>query len=160
TNSGQTWTLVQSGNVSGLAADPVNVGTWYSIIGNYGSTSSQNGVFKSTNGGVTWTQLTIALTGTPGRGELAIAPSNSNVIYAAFEDRTTGASTSQQLMGIWRSSDAGVTWVKAGGANASCASQCWYDLSIAVDRTNAARVYMGGFSFYRSEDSANTFSNV
>ena len=80
-------------------------------------------------------------------------------IYAAVEDRTPNASTSQQLLGIWRSSDAGTTWTKATATNASCASQCWYDLAIAVDRTNAARVYMSGFSFYRSEDSANTFGN-
>src|SRR5262249_6403287 len=50
TNSGQSWTQVLSGgNVSGLAADPVNAGTWYAIVGNYGGTSSQNGIFKSTN---------------------------------------------------------------------------------------------------------------
>jgi photosystem II stability/assembly factor-like uncharacterized protein len=160
TTSGQSWTQVLTGNVSGLAVDPVTSSIWYAIIGNYGATSTQNGIYKSTNGGVTWTQLTVTLTGTPGRGELAIAPSNGNVIYAAFEDRTTGSTTSQQLMGIWRSTDAGVTWAKAGASSASCASQCWYDLSIAVDRTNAARVYMGGLSFYRSEDSANTFSNI
>ena len=161
TNSGQTWSQVLTGgNVSGLAVDPTTSTTWYAIVGNYGAASNQNGVFKSTNGGISWTPLTLGLTGTTGRGELAIAPSNSNVIYAAFEDRTTGASTSQQLLGIWRSSDAGATWVKATGLNASCASQCWYDLSIAVDPSNAARVYMGGFSFYRSEDSANTFTNI
>src|SRR5262249_17533047 len=116
TNSGQTWSQVLTGgNVSGLAVDPQTSTTWYAIVGNYGTPSRPNGVFKSTNGGVSWTQLTLGLTGTPGRGELAIAPSNSNVIYAAFEDRTTGASTSQQLMGIWRSNDAGTTWVKASG---------------------------------------------
>ncbi len=161
TNSGQTWSQVLTGgNVSGLAADPVNSNTWYAIIGNYGATSSQNGIYKSTNGGVSWSLLTVALTGTPGRGELAIAPSNRNVIYAAFEDRTTNAPTSRQLLGIWRTADGGSTWTKAGAINASCASQCWYDLSIAVDRTNAARVYMGGFSFYRSDDSADTFTNI
>ena len=160
TNSGQTWSQVLTGgNVSGLAVDPGNSGVWYAAIGNYGTASSQNGVYKSTNGGVSWTQLTLGITTTVGRIELAIAPSNGNVLYAAIEDRTPQASTSQQLLGIWRSSDAGVTWSKATATNASCAAQCWYDLAIAVDRTNAARVYMSGFSFYRSEDSANTFGN-
>jgi hypothetical protein len=160
TNSGQAWTQVLPGNVSGLVADPTNAGVWYAAVGNYGTTSTQNGVFKSTDGGVTWTRLVLGITTTVGRTELAIAPSNSNVLYAAIEDRTANASTSQQLLGIWRSSDAGATWTKATGTGASCASQCWYDLVIAVDPTNAARVYMSGFSFYRSEDSANTFSNV
>src|SRR5262249_25714640 len=87
-------------------------------------------------------------------------PSSGNVIYAAVEDRTPNGSTSQQLLGIWRSSDAGTTWIKTAATNASCASQCWYDLAIAVDRTNPGRLYMGGFSFYRSDDSAQTFVNI
>src|SRR5262249_14483419 len=160
TNSGQAWTQVLPGNVSGLVADPTNANVWYAAVGNYGTAASQNGVFKSIDGGVTWKLLTLGITTTVGRTELAIAPSNSNVLYAAIEDRTPQASTSQQLLGIWRSSDAGVTWTKAGATGASCASQCWYDLVIAVDPANPARVYMSGFSFYRSEDSASTFLNV
>jgi photosystem II stability/assembly factor-like uncharacterized protein len=160
TDSGQSWTRVLAGNVSGLAVDPVNTSTWYSAIGNYGTTASQNGVLKSTDDGVTWTPLTLAFATTVGRTELAIAPSNGNILYAAVEDRTPNGSNAQALLGIWRSTDAGTTWVKGLAANASCAKQCWYDLSIAVDPTNPARVYMGGLSFYRSEDSANSFLNI
>jgi photosystem II stability/assembly factor-like uncharacterized protein len=160
TDSGQSWTRVLGGNVSGLVVDPVNTSVWYSAIGNYGATASQNGVLKSTDDGVTWTPLSLGITTTVGRTELAIAQSNGNVLYAAIEDRTPNGSNAQALLGIWRSVDAGATWVKAPAATASCAKQCWYDLAIAVDPTNAARVYMSGFSFYRSEDSANSFINI
>ncbi len=159
TDSGRSWTQVLPGNASGLAVDPISTNVWYAAIGNYGTTATANGVYKSTDGGLTWARLSLGITTTVGRIELAVAPSNGSVVYAAIEDRTANASTSQQLLGIWRSSDGGSTWIKATGTNASCASQCWYDLAIAVDRTNAARVYMSGFSFYRSEDSANTFGN-
>jgi photosystem II stability/assembly factor-like uncharacterized protein len=160
-DSGRSWSRVlTTGNVSGLAVDPVNSQVWYAGVAAYDSTAQSNGVFKSTDGGVTWKPLPLTFGTTVGRIELAIAPSNGSVLYAAAEDRTPNSSSAQQLAGIWRSSDAGVTWTKTGARNASCASQCWYDLSIAVDPSNPARVYMGGFSFYRSEDSAETFTNV
>jgi hypothetical protein len=165
TNSGLTWKLdsianVGAANVSGLIADPVDSRVYYAAIGNYGATAGRNGVFKSIDRGLTWTQLAVSFGGTPGRIELAIAPSAPNVIYATVEDRTPSAPTSQGLLGIWRTSDAGATWTKTAAANASCASQCWYDMYLGVDPTNAARVYFGGLSFYRSEDSAQTFTNV
>jgi len=161
TNSGQTWTQVlTSSNVSSLVANQTDPRIWYAAIGSYAADASQNTVFKSTDGGVSWTPLNLGIGTTVGRIELAIAPSDANVLYAAVEDRTKGASTATQLLGIWRSTDAGATWTKTTATGASCASQCWYDLSIAVDRTNPARVYMGGFSFYRSDDSANTFTNI
>ena len=165
TNSGVTWTRTNIGtitaaNVSGLVADPVDSRVYYLAVGNYGTTAGLNGIYKSTDRGVTWTQLAVAFGTTVGRIELAVARSAPNVIYASVEDRTTGASSSTQLLGIWRTSDAGATWTRATATGASCASQCWYDMHVAVDPTNAARVYFGGLSLYRSEDSAQTFTNV
>ena len=160
TNAGNTWTRVLAGNVSGLVADPANSRTYYAAVGNYGTTASQNGIFKSIDNGVTWTPLTIAFGTTVGRIELAIAKSDANVLYATVEDRTPGSNTSTQLLGIWRSLDAGATWVKTTATGASCSSQCWYDMYVGVDPTNPGRVYFGGLSFYRSEDSATTFTNV
>ncbi|HEY9228311.1 MAG TPA: hypothetical protein VIP11_16765, partial [Gemmatimonadaceae bacterium] len=154
TNSGVSWTRVMAGRWSGLVVHPTNPRIYYAALGNYGATATDNGVYKSVDGGATWTKLSITFSGTPGRIELAIATSDPNVLYATVEDRTAGALTSTQLLGIWRTSDAGVTWSKATANGASCASQCWYDMYVAVDPTNAARVYFGGLSFYRSEDSA------
>jgi hypothetical protein len=159
-NSGTTWTRPLTGNVSGLASDPSNPRIYYAAVGNYGASAAQNGIFKSTDGGVTWTQLPVAFGTTVGRIELAVAKSNSNVLYATVEDRTTGGSTREQLLGIWRSTDAGATWTKTAATGANCASQCWYNMFVEVDPTNEARVYFGGLSFYRSEDSAKTFTNV
>jgi photosystem II stability/assembly factor-like uncharacterized protein len=59
------------------------------------------GVFKSTDGGTTWTQL--AATATPDWyhvGRLAINPSNNQILLAATAS------------GIWRSADGGTTWTK------------------------------------------------
>ena len=147
-------------NVSGLVADPVDSRVYYAAVGNYGATATANGVFKSTDRGVTWTPLPIAFGTTVGRIELAIAQSAPNVVYATVEDRTTGASyvaaVARHLAHERRRRDVD----EDDGAGASCASQCWYDMYVEVDPTNAARVYFGGLSFYRSEDSAQTFTNV
>ena len=165
TNSGVDWTRVpvgtsQAANVSGLAAHPSNPQIYYAAIGNYGATATANGVYKSIDGGLTWTVLPLSFGTTVGRIEVAVAPSNPSYLYASVEDRTPNASTSSQLLGIWRSNDDGATWNKVPATNATCASQCWYDMHITVDPTTPARVYFGGLSIYRSEDSAQTFTNI
>lgn len=119
TDGGQTWSdisgagsgLPQSPHVgfNGLVVDPDNTDVLYLIGGcdvdvdfsHTGATpSAMNTVYKSVDGGATWTNLD---DGTLGAGSssikgLTIAPSDSNVLYA-------GA-----LKGVFRSTDGGTSW--------------------------------------------------
>ena len=74
-------------------------------------------------------------TSTATRTELAINKVGGTVTVYAASAIATGT--------VYRSSDGGATWVSAVNNN-FCNPQCFYDIAIDVDPTNASRVYLGG----------------
>lgn len=155
TDGGGNWSLISmpSGvNSSGSCADVkwsrdgVNV---------FASVGSNNVIVRSLNGGLSWSRVSSVnnqgFPATQGRIELAIAPSNSAVVYAAI------ATVSGATYAVYRSGDNGDTWTNIGskgplfdpyGAN----NQGWYDNVIAVSPADPNRVYMGGVDFYTWSD--------
>ena len=152
--------------VTDLVIDVSNAMIMYAAIGNiFGGPG--NGVYKSIDGGASFSPLSPPLShGFPttnvGRIALAIAPSASGTVYAAVQ-RT--APTFGTLLGIWKTTDSGGRWDKLAATGANCGGddangrggQCWYDMYVAVDPTNANTVYFGGFSLYKSTDGGQTF---
>ena len=104
------WIERGPGNVAGRTrsiivdpSDPTN-NTWY--VGSIGG-----GVWKTTNAGQTWKELTAGLTSLT-TGNLAMSPANPNVIYAG-----TGEGYIYDYLGgtgIWKSTDRGQTWQQLG----------------------------------------------
>jgi len=82
--------------VSGIAGDPK---IYY--MGTPGG-----GVWKTTNGGVTWFPI-FDNAHVASIGDLVVAPSDPNTIYVATGEQTPGN-------GLWKSTDAGVTWTNIG----------------------------------------------
>lgn len=100
--------------------------------------------------------------GTPntirGRLELAVAPSDTLVLYAMFAH-----ATSRNVLGVWRSSDGGDSWTQAAtGANFpdSGGSQMWYDAGLTVSPTDPNVVFASGVDLYRSSNGGATFMNL
>jgi len=95
------------GRVSCVAMHPDNMQTFY--IG-----AASGGIFKTTDGGNNWTpvfddQPSLSI------GDIALAPSNPEVIYAGTgEANAGGGSVSYEGLGIFRSSDGGNSWLASG----------------------------------------------
>lgn len=153
TNSGSTWTKVLPGVTTDLVASP-NAGEYYAAVG-YLFGDAANGVFKSIDDGVTWTRVTGFPTTNVGRISLGITSAAPVLVYATVQNSSTFG-----LLGVWKSGDGGATWAQATASGASCSSQCWYDMYIAVSPAHPATVFFGGFNLYRSIDSGATFTAI
>ncbi|MDT4989275.1 MAG: hypothetical protein QOI74_3369 [Micromonosporaceae bacterium] len=112
-----------------------------------------SGLFKSTDGGTTWTEITGNLglpTGPIGKIGVSVSGADPNRVYALVE--ADGG-------GLFRSDDAGATW-KLVSNNANIRQRGFYFSKVFADTTDPDRVYIGNVSFLRSNDGGVTFSNV
>ena len=89
--------------VAGVVGDP---DTYY-----MGATGG--GVWKTTDRGVTWRNITDGFVKTGSVGDLAIAPSDDNVIYVGMGEKDIRGNFSHGD-GVYRSTDAGKTWRHVG----------------------------------------------
>ncbi|MBL8115327.1 MAG: hypothetical protein JNK60_20765, partial [Acidobacteria bacterium] len=129
--------------------------------------------YRSTDSGETWTQVinpgTAPWNADNGRMSLAVAPSAPNTLFAiaasAAGDSKGCASTPVDQWGIYRSTDAGLTWTfRSNPVTGACGSyssilsgQGWYASTISVDPANANIVYAGGLDTWKSTDGGATF---
>ncbi len=163
TNGGQTWVKVLGSNVGGASSEKANDleiasdGTIYVSMGLF----EQDGIYKSSNNGASWTKLS---SGLPSNGysriELALATSNETRLYALFED-----ANSKACQGIYKSSNSGSTWVpvtnpSALGMSNFARSQAWYNLTVEVDPTNEEHVYIGGIDLLKTSNGGMTWTQV
>lgn len=99
------------------------------------------GLFKSTDGGDTWTELRgNGLPASPGRIGIAVAPSRPQRVYAVID---------AEAGGIYRSDDGGSTWVRAC-ADGRVWSRGWYFGGVTVEPGNADVVFSANINLYRS----------
>ncbi|MCI0646714.1 MAG: hypothetical protein L0346_17720, partial [Chloroflexi bacterium] len=113
-----------------------------------------NGWPAGTGGGTPYPSNTL------GRMELAMAPSNPNVIYAQVANIPT-----RGQLGVWRTTDGGVTWQQRSTASGltGCTGdypQNWYNQNITVDPNNSDVVYLDTVDIFRSTNGGTTFVNL
>jgi photosystem II stability/assembly factor-like uncharacterized protein len=164
-DGGVTWEKVlykdENTGAIDLAFDPRNSQIVYADLwasrrppwttgGGYNGPGS--GLYKSTDGGTTWRQLTDGLptwADRLGRIGIGIAPSDPNRIYALVD--------SPQLGGLYRSDNAGESWRRVNQE-----TRVWGRgddfADVRVDPRNPDIVYVGNTASYRSADGGQTFT--
>ncbi|MDE2481026.1 MAG: hypothetical protein KGN02_02405 [bacterium] len=167
TDGGKTWTKVlykdeNTGAIS-LAMNPQDPQTIYAALWQTRrppwnvyppSNGPGSGLYKSTDGGKTWTHLTNGLPKAVGHIGVAVAPSQPSRVYAQID---TGADVADG--GVYRSDDAGATWTHINGGKAQVRlwQRGWYFGGITVDPKNPDVVYVMNTATYRSEDGGKSF---
>lgn len=107
-----------------------------------------SGLFKSIDGGTTWSPLTSGLPAEGlGRLGIAIAPSNPKRIYVIADAKEGG---------LYRSDDGGATFAKTSG-DPRIWGRGWYFTKVAVDPKNPDIVYVPNTGVYRSTDGGRTW---
>lgn len=102
--------------------------------------------------------------GRVGRIELALAPTNSQRLYALAADTIA----ENGVLGVWRSDDGADTWTQTcNGTDCASADSCdsfgqqmWYDAGLTVDPVNADRLFLSGVDLFRSTDAGASFKNL
>ena len=148
-DAGLHWTKRLSGvSVYEIQQDPQVRDTWWA--------ATNQGIWKSTDNAVTWTKQTASdlPSHDTGRTELAIAPSDGNVVYALF---ATGSSGNPEF---WRTTDGGASWQLMSDGNDACDGQCWYNMTLAVHPTDPDEVYRGTVHVFRSTDGGATWTDL
>ena len=164
TDGGRTWkrTLYvndQTG-VSDLVMEPGNpsvfyAGTWRVIRTPYSleSGGEGSGLWKSTDGGETWVSLS-GRKGLPkgvwGIVGVAVAPSNTDKVYAILENANGG---------LFMSADGGNSWSLQSNDN-NIRQRAWYYTKVFVDPMNENTVYCPNVNFMRSRDGGKTFQSM
>jgi len=127
------------------------------------------GLFKSIDGGTTWTKMTKGLPAEGiGRSGIAVCPSNPKRLYAVIDcllpeagaaaaaPAQVGVPAASGQGGVFRSDDAGATWRRLSGDSALW-GRGWYFEKIVVDPKNADIVYVPNVSVSRSLDGGQTW---
>ena len=116
----------------------VEMHTWGEYSGGPGS-----GIYVSHDGGTTWKRLEEhGLPHAPvGKIDVAIAPTNSNRIYALMQTKDQGS--------VWRSDDAGEHW-KAVNSQRALIGRAGYYIRLAVSTGSDNEVYVANSSFHQS----------
>ena len=164
TDAGKTWTRIGLENTRQIAqvrVHPSNPDIVYvAAQGDRWKGTSDRGVYRSTDGGKSWSLLLKGVNAASGASDLSMDPSNPRILYAAFWDhqrlpwqvRSGGAGS-----GIWKSTDAGDTWTRLGEGLPKLMGK----IGVAVSPANPERVYAiveaekGGL--FRSDDAGKTW---
>ena len=115
-DGGETWEykgLPESHHVGRIILHPNDPNTlWIAVLGHLYSPNEERGVYKTTDGGSTWTR-TLYVDENSGAIDLLIDPSDSNTLYAATWHRERRAWNFVEAgagSGIHKSTDGGLTW--------------------------------------------------
>src|SRR5437667_5304466 len=173
TDDGKTWKLILKGaNLStgctSVAFDPTNPEVMFASLWDFrrkgweyrsgGSSPDQpssSGLFRSNDGGATWTEITLENNkGFPkkpyGRLAIAIAPSNAKRVYAFVESPDSA---------LFVSDDGGMTWDSRDKSN-WMVWRPFYFANLIVDPKNPDRLFKTDGALILSEDAGKSFAVV
>jgi hypothetical protein len=115
------------------------------------SGGAEGGVYKTTDGGDTWTKLGGGLPeGVVGKVGVAVSPANPDRVWAILEHEPLG--------GVYRSDDRGETWTRVNREN-NLRQRAWYYTHIEADPTDENTVWVLNTGLYRSVDGGRTFES-
>lgn len=164
TDGGKRWKKVlfvnRDAGCVDLAMDPTNARVLYASFWrvlrtpySLESGGEGSGIWKSTDGGDSWTELT-GNEGMPeppiGISGITVSPSDPDNLYAMVEAKQGG---------VFRSRDAGKTWTRTNKSR-SLRQRAWYYTRLQADPADAEALWVLNVRFHRSVDGGKSFEQV
>ncbi len=164
-DGGKTWEKIfykndRTGAID-LILDPSNPNVMYAGMWEVKRTpyslesgGKNGGLFKSTDGGDTWTEITRNPGGPKGENigkiGVTVSPVNPERVWAIIEAEDGG---------VFRSDNGGKNWTKVNEAR-NLRQRAWYYSRLYADTQNADRVYVLNTGFYQSNDGGRTYASI
>ncbi|MEZ4864497.1 MAG: glycosyl hydrolase [Caldilineaceae bacterium] len=132
--------------------------TLYETVRTFWSLTSggpDSSIWKSTDGGDTWTELTNNLglpTGLKGKIGITVSPAKPERVWAIIE-------AEQEQAGVYRSDNGGATWEQLTG-NRDLIQRPWYYCHIFADPQDADTVYINNLKMWKSVDGGKNYSEI
>ena len=164
-DGGSTWNkILYDGPATGcadLAMDPSNPNILYASMWefrrtgwSFNSGGAKSALYKSTDGGVSWDKIHNGFPeGKLGRLAIAVAPSDSNILYTVIE------AENPDKKGLYRSNDAGQTWAQSNN-DFGITVRPFYFSRIVIDPKNPDVIVKAGLSGSISRDGGKTFKDL
>jgi photosystem II stability/assembly factor-like uncharacterized protein len=168
-DGGDTWThlgLERTEHIEAIIAHPTDPDVaWVSAMGPAWSDGDQRGIFKTTDGGSTWTKV-LYVDETTGGFELIVDPSNPEHLIAStweFRREPWFMNSGGEGSGIWKSFDGGDTWDKLSvkdGLPEGILGRIGLAWATNDPRVVYALVEAGESAMLRSSDGGNSWTSV
>ena len=113
-----------------------------------------SGLYKSTDAGETWTEMTEGLPEEKGKMAISVSPANSNKVYALIE-----SDSNQDKGGLFVSNNAGKTWRMVSGDN-RLVQRAWYYIEVFTDPQDEDIVYVLSAPALRSVDGGKNWERI
>lgn len=167
TDQGRTWKAIGlegTRQISAVRVHPQNPDVVYvAAQGDRWKGSAERGIYRSTDGGTTWTQVLKGMNATSGASDLSMDATNPRILYAAFWDhqrtpwqvRSGGAGS-----GIWKSTDGGDTWTRLAEGLPALMGKIGVSVSPAAPDRVYAIVEAEKGGLYRSDDAGKTWRRL
>jgi photosystem II stability/assembly factor-like uncharacterized protein len=167
-DGGATWQQVlfisNQAGITDVVMDPFDPNTlyasgWDRIRNNEESIVDGPGarVFKTTDGGDTWMQMTTGLPAEDmGRTSLAISSTNPGVVYVRF------AGTDSQLAGIFKTENGGTNWnpIDITGLEDALGGFGWYFSRMAVNPLDDNELYILGVEIWHRDPATGLWESI
>ena len=122
---------------------------WQVISGGPGS-----GLYKSTDGGETWSKIHKGLPKELGKMGIAVSRANSDLLYAIIE-----SDSEKEKGGLFVSKDAGKSWSRVSSDH-RLIQRAWYYIEVTADPNNENTVYVMSADWYKSIDGGKTWEEI
>jgi hypothetical protein len=154
-NAGGTWSQVLNYQMAmDMLINTTDTNIVYASIGNLSNNipNANVGLYKSTNGGVSWTKLAGGLPSTwSGKATLQMYKGNPNYIYANIANDITA------YVGYYKSTDGGTTWT-VGSTSVPSSNQGWYNQAHLVKANDANSILLGTLNVEKSTNGGTSFT--
>lgn len=152
-DGGDSWSQIMPGSIRDIEFHPNDP----SIV----FLTTSGGFYKSTDGGASFVSSGLSENSAISRMELAVAPSNPDIIYVIAAD-----ANSSGLYAFYRSNDGGNSFGQTANTtnilgyfqNGGTGGQAWFDMDVTVSPNDENEVFTAGINIWKTTDGGSSFS--